>query len=229
MLTSVSKVLKTEILKSEDAKWIQLMLTTYRDPLGKERTWEYAERQTRPQSSSVDAVGIVAILDLPTGTYPPMSLRYLFIISKSIIGPEIVLQKQFRPPVNTVCIEIPAGLVDEGETPEQAAIRELKEETGYIGEISISTSIMLNGTSSYSNPGFCNTNLKMIHMTVDMNNPKNQNPQPELEENEFIEVFTLPLKSLFAQCEIWEREGFGLDARVATLAEGIELARKWSL
>lgn len=210
MLTSVSKVLKTEILKSEDAKWIQLMLTTYRDPLGKERTWEYAERQTRPQSSSVDAVGIVAILDLPT-------------------GPEIVLQKQFRPPVNTVCIEIPAGLVDEGETPEQAAIRELKEETGYIGEISISTSIMLNGTSSYSNPGFCNTNLKMIHMTVDMNNPKNQNPQPELEENEFIEVFTLPLKSLFAQCEIWEREGFGLDARVATLAEGIELARKWSL
>ncbi|KHJ31603.1 putative adp-ribose pyrophosphatase [Erysiphe necator] len=204
MLTSVSKVLKTEILKSEDAKWIQLMLTTYRDPLGKERTWEYAERQTRPQSSSVDAVGIVAILDLPT-------------------GPEIVLQKQFRPPVNTVCIEIPAGLVDEGETPEQAAIRELKEETGYIGEISISTSIMLN------DPGFCNTNLKMIHMTVDMNNPKNQNPQPELEENEFIEVFTLPLKSLFAQCEIWEREGFGLDARVATLAEGIELARKWSL
>lgn len=65
-------------------------------------------------------------------------------------GPEIVLQRQFRPPVNAICIEIPAGLVDEGETPEQAAIRELHEETGYVGEILMSTSIMLNGTSSYS-------------------------------------------------------------------------------
>jgi len=140
-----------------------------------------------------------------------------------MIGPEIVLQKQFRPPVNAVCIEIPAGLVDEGETPEQAAIRELHEETGYVGEISMSTSVMLN------DPGFCNTNLKMIHMTVNMDNPKNKNPEPELEENEFIEVFTLPLKKLFSQCEIWVKEGFALDARVATLAEGIELARKLNL
>ncbi|TQS36336.1 hypothetical protein Golomagni_03219 [Golovinomyces magnicellulatus] len=210
MSKTLAKVLKTEPLKNDDAKWIRLVLTTYKDPLGKERTWEYAERQTRPVSSPVDAVGIVAIIDLPS-------------------GPEIVLQRQYRPPVNAVCIEIPAGLVDEGETPEQAAVRELKEETGYIGEASMPTSIMLNGTSSYSNPGFCNTNLKMIHITIDMNKPENQNPQPELEENEFIEVFTLPLKSLFSQCEIWEREGYALDARVATLAEGIEMAKKWKL
>ncbi|RKF82149.1 putative Nudix hydrolase P35G2.12 [Golovinomyces cichoracearum] len=204
MSKTLAKALKTEPLKSEDAKWIRLVLTTYKDPLGKERTWEYAERRTRPVSSPVDAVGIVAIIDLPS-------------------GPEIVLQRQYRPPVNAVCIEIPAGLVDEGETPEQAAVRELKEETGYVGEASMPTSIMLN------DPGFCNTNLKMIHMTIDMSKPENQNPQPELEENEFIEVFTLPLKSLFPQCEIWEREGYALDARVATLAEGIEMARVWKL
>lgn len=30
-----------------------------------------------------------------------------------------------------VCTELPAGLIDEGETPEQAAIRELQEETGF--------------------------------------------------------------------------------------------------
>lgn len=204
MSKTLAKAVKTEPLKSEDAKWIRLVLTTYKDPLGKERTWEYAERQTRPVSSPVDAVGIVAIIDLPS-------------------GPEIVLQRQYRPPVNAVCIEIPAGLVDEGETPEQAAVRELKEETGYVGEASMPTSIMLN------DPGFCNTNLKMIHMTIDMNKPENQNPQPELEENEFIEVFTQPLKSLFSQCEIWEREGYALDARVATLAEGIEMAKRWKL
>lgn len=42
---------------------------------------------------------------------------------------------QFRPPVNAVCVEFPAGLIDEGETPEEAAVRELKEETGYVGKV----------------------------------------------------------------------------------------------
>lgn len=34
-----------------------------------------------------------------------------------------------------MCIEVPAGLVDAGEGAEQSAVRELKEETGYVGEV----------------------------------------------------------------------------------------------
>ena len=43
-------------------------------------------------------------------------------------------------------IEIPAGLIDEGETPQACAVRELKEETGYVGvaEEEFST-VMYNG------------------------------------------------------------------------------------
>lgn len=40
------------------------------------------------------------------------------------------LVSQFRAPLNRNCLEFPAGNIDEGETPEQAAVRELREEIG---------------------------------------------------------------------------------------------------
>ncbi|TGO67623.1 hypothetical protein BOTNAR_0038g00120 [Botryotinia narcissicola] len=204
MSTDNAKVLKTEPLDPAKAKWTKLVLSTYRDPRGKVRDWEHAERSTRPKSSEIDGVGIVAIIQKET-------------------GPELVLQKQYRPPLDKIVIEVPAGLIDEGETAEEAALRELKEETGYVGVLSEGTPIMFN------DPGFCNTNLKMVHVTVDMSNPANQNLVPELEENEFIEVFTLPLKDLWETCKKWEKEGYAIDARVGTLAEGIEIARTLNL
>lgn len=63
----------------------------------------------------------------------------------SISGPEIVLQKQYRPPIDKITIEVPAGLIDEGETVEEAAVRELREETGYVGVVSETTPTMFNG------------------------------------------------------------------------------------
>lgn len=65
----------------------------------------------------IDGVGIIAILEGPGRE------------------PELVLQKQYRPPVAKVCVEVPAGLIDAGETPEECALRELREETGYYGEV----------------------------------------------------------------------------------------------
>ena len=43
---------------------------------------------------------------------------------------QIVLVKQFRYPINDYIYELPAGLVDPSETPQQAGVREFKEETG---------------------------------------------------------------------------------------------------
>ncbi|KAK2801474.1 hypothetical protein FQN51_005368 [Onygenales sp. PD_10] len=193
--------IKKEALNPADAKWTRLLLTTYTDPEGVVRTWESAERQTRPKNCPIDGVGIMTILSNPT-------------------GPELLLQKQYRPPIDKVVIEVPAGLIDAGETPEECAVRELREETGYVGVAEETSPIM------YNDPGFCNTNLNMVHVRVDMTLPENQNPQPQLEDNEFIECFSIPLATLYAELKQLEGEGYAIDARVGTLAEGIEVGRR---
>jgi len=44
---------------------------------------------------------------------------------------EVVLVRQYRHGIRDLTFEIPGGLVDDGDTPGQAAWRELREETGY--------------------------------------------------------------------------------------------------
>jgi ADP-ribose pyrophosphatase len=63
----------------------------------------------------------------------------------------VVLIRQFRVGSNEVCLEIPGGMVDPGETPAEAAARELAEETGYasvhwhaLGRVSPNPAIMTN-------------------------------------------------------------------------------------
>jgi ADP-ribose pyrophosphatase len=56
---------------------------------------------------------------------------YVSIVAQTTNG-ELVLVRQFRPAVEAVTLELPAGLVDPGDTPENTARRELKEETGFI-------------------------------------------------------------------------------------------------
>ena len=155
-------------------------------------------------SNNLTGVGIIAILKKPT-------------------GPEILLQKQYRPPVEGVCIEMPAGLLDANESIERCAERELLEETGYIGTAVRSSPIMFN------DPGFCNTNLKLVTVAVDLADPRNQNPVPQLEDGEFIETFTVPLKSFPEELRRLASEGYKLDARLQNVADGIELAREYGL
>lgn len=142
------------------------------------------------------------------------------------------MQRQFRPPIGKICIEVPSGLVDSGESPEQAALRELHEETGYVGEIIQHPGDDAAETKGakgvmYADPGMTNTNTSLFYVKVDMNKPENQNLKPQLEENEFIETFTVKLDNFYKEIRKMEAQGYAIDARVATLAEGFELRRKF--
>jgi ADP-ribose pyrophosphatase len=44
---------------------------------------------------------------------------------------EILMIKSYRHLVDSMQLEVPSGYIEQGESPEQAAIRELEEETGY--------------------------------------------------------------------------------------------------
>ena len=60
------------------------------------------------------------------------------------------MEKQYRHGLGKTCFEIPAGVMEKGETPLEAAKRELQEETGY-GEGEWEEVLTLSGNSSTTN------------------------------------------------------------------------------
>lgn len=44
---------------------------------------------------------------------------------------KMILVRQYRYPVDATTYELPGGVIEEGEAPEKAALREMEEETGY--------------------------------------------------------------------------------------------------
>ena len=61
----------------------------------------------------------------------------------------VILVRQYRYAVGETLLEAPAGIVEESETPEECAQRELQEETGHKAQSLVSLG------SFWSSPGFC--------------------------------------------------------------------------
>jgi ADP-ribose pyrophosphatase len=187
-------------LPSHEAKWIEFLKLDWTDKNGKPRVWEAAGRKTRG-SSGVDAVAIMTILRHPSR--PPATIIIL----------------QYRPPVDAICVEFPAGLIDAEETPEVAAERELKEETGYVGRvIGMSPTVV-------SNPGMSTGNMKLATVEVVLEEEDIQ-PEQHLEEGESIELVIVPLAELYERLLAYSTEGKKVDSRLWHTAVGLHLAKQ---
>lgn len=172
-------------------RWLRLEEVDYVDREGRQRTWESVARE-----GTVGAVVMVAVLR-PSG--------------------RLVLARQYRPPVDKIVLEFPAGLVDAGETLEQTAVRELREETGYHGDVVQVLPL------SYSSAGMSNEAVWLVWLDIDEKRPANRAPQPELEDGEEIEVVLLSPKELSA-CLQAAGDTFGLDSKVVAYALGAQLS-----
>jgi ADP-ribose pyrophosphatase len=121
---------------------------------------------------------------------------------------------QFRPPIQATCVEFPAGLIDANETVEEAALRELREETGYTGRIVEVSPTIANDA------GMSTANMQFAIVEVQL---KEGEPMPEqhLDEGESIERIVVPLSKLYDRLIEFSNEGKIVDARLFHWAAGV--------
>lgn len=93
----------------------------------------------------------------------------------------VLLVNQFRAAVGRALLEIPAGTLEAGEDAEACALRELREETGYVAGHMEEIHVF------YTSPGFCDERI-WLYVATGLR-PGAQ----DVETDESIEVVKLPL------------------------------------
>lgn len=127
--------------------------------------------------------------ELPDGTegkgYYHLSRPDYVLIVAIDKNNQIVIERNYRRGVNDFVYELPAGWIDEGETPKQAAERELKEETGYSGEVEIIGEL-------YTQPGFSSMKAFVGFARID----STQKGEQELAHDEDIKYELMDLEKV---------------------------------
>lgn len=109
----------------------------------------------------------------------------------------VMFVRQLRYPLGRDIVEFPAGKLQPGEDPADAAARELAEETGW------TAGALEKITAFYSTPGFCDEVLHLYLATNLIRSPAG----PRREEGEStMTVLTLPLPEAVAMAERGEIE-----------------------
>lgn len=82
------------------------------------------------------------------------------VVVAGLAGNQIAVVREWRPAVGARCVELPSGRVDAGESPVQAAARELFEETG------LTAGDLIPLGSVFNSPGSSNEVTHMFFTVV---------------------------------------------------------------
>lgn len=131
-------------------------------------------------------------LEWPNGhrmAYEVMELRDVVIVLALTADERVVMLKQYRHPIAEIVHELPAGLVDAGERPQDAARRELMEETGYLAKT-------LRHLGSYAPISGISTLWFHVFLATDL-----EDGQAAPEPSEDLEVDLVPFNDVLAGVE----------------------------
>lgn len=114
----MAKVKIKKIKTLADTKYLKLYDAEYTNKNGDTRNWSIASRKDLEE------------LEDKFFNEAEDKIDAVIIVPTHIEENKLVIIKQFRVPINDYVYELPAGLIDKGESFEHTVARELKEETG---------------------------------------------------------------------------------------------------
>jgi ADP-ribose pyrophosphatase len=100
----------------------------------------------------------------------------------------VYLVEQYRHATGKCLLEIPAGKIEKGESPEKAACRELAEEIGYTGKFSLLTTF-------YLAPGY-DTELMSLFLCTNLRRV----PRGRLDDDENISIKRMKIDTAIRRC-----------------------------
>jgi len=172
-------------------RWLKMFQRTWTRH-GKSSVWTFVSRQDEPgetcENKKPEAVLIAAVHDEP---------------GKS---PRHLLTVEYRVPLGGYEVGFPAGLIDDGETAEQAAVREVYEETGLTLEVGA-----VSPANLYSSAGLSDESVTIVFGTV-RGTPSNKFLEPSedirsllLTKEEMVEAVKedKPFDSVGWSCKVW--------------------------
>jgi len=160
--------------KKTDSKYLNQYEVEYIGKNGEEQTWTLSSRTDPPKC-------ITGQFDIPDA---------VVIVAYHKKTDSLVVTREYRVPLADYEYSFPAGLVDPGESIEEATRRELKEETG------LTVSFMIQATQPlYSSAGMTDESVSMVYVQCEGEPTTKYN-----EDTELIEVLLVSREKALALC-----------------------------
>ena len=146
-----------ESVETVSTGWINKDHLHYTLPDGRPYTYEGVSRKGPERyEAALEALG-------STGAPDPDAVCIVPLLPDG----SVLLEREFRYPLNSWCVSLPAGLIDAGESLEEAVARELSEETGYRLRDDIAPAVRPLPQPGFSSTGLTEENVQVVFAQVE--------------------------------------------------------------